>query len=167
MITCIVIIPVLDAQLVLSILFGFSNPHGILLGKPQADLRSQHIPTVSAGKTPQLQPPTICGLAFCTRKNIKFAQRTQGVPLAAVQGAGSCIMSSSGPSARDSPFIQHSMHKLETGQAVLLAIGDQGQATPAHAADVNAFLVIASLILQTQSIVDMCFFEGQRQVRVL
>jgi hypothetical protein len=53
MITCIVIL-VLDAQLVLNILFGFSNPHDILLSKPQVDLRSQHIPTVSAGNTLQL-----------------------------------------------------------------------------------------------------------------
>jgi len=59
------------------------------------------------------------------------------------------------------------MHKLETGQAALLGIGGQGHVTPIHAADVNAFLIIASFILQTQSIVDMCFLEAQRQVRVL
>jgi len=55
------------------------------------------------------------------------------------------------------------MHKLETGQAALLGIGGQGHVTPAYAADVNAFLIIASFILQTQSIVDMCFLEAQRQ----
>jgi hypothetical protein len=51
---CIVVIPILDAQLVLSILLGFSNPDNILLNKPQVNLRSQLILIVSAGKTPQL-----------------------------------------------------------------------------------------------------------------
>ena len=67
MVNCIAIIPVLDAQLVLSILLGFSNPDGIL-SKPQVNLRSQHIPTVSVGKT---QPPTIYSPATCTRENIR------------------------------------------------------------------------------------------------
>jgi hypothetical protein len=133
-----------------------------LLGKPQVGLRSRHIPTVSAGNTLQLQPPTICSLTFCTRENTKLAEPTRGVPLAAVQGAGSCVISSSSPSARHSPFIRHSAHKLETGQAALLGIDGQGHVTPTHAADVNAFLIIASFILQAQPILDMCFLEAQR-----
>jgi hypothetical protein len=123
-----------------------------LLGKPQVGLRSRHIPTVSAGNTLQLQPPTICSLTFCTRENTKLAEPTRGVPLAAVQGAGSCVISSS----------SHSAHKLETGQAALLGIDGQGHVTPTHAADVNAFLIIASFILQAQPILDMCFLEAQR-----
>jgi hypothetical protein len=58
------------------------------------------------------------------------------------------------------------MHKLETGQAALLGIGGQGHVTPAHATDVNTFLIATSFILQIQSIVDMRFLEAQRQVRV-
>jgi hypothetical protein len=69
-------------------------------------------------------------------------------------------MSYGGPSARDSASIRHPMYRLETGKAALLGIGEQGHAMPAHAADINAFLVIASFILQTQSIADMCFLEG-------
>jgi hypothetical protein len=56
------------------------------------------------------------------------------------------------------------MHKLETGQAALLGIGGQGHVTPAHATDVNTFLIATSFILQIQSIVDMRFLEAQRQV---
>lgn len=74
-------------------------------------------------------------------------QATRGVPLAAVRGASSCIMSYGDPSARDSPSIRYPMYRLETGKAALLGIGEQGHAMPAHAADINAFLVIASFIL--------------------
>jgi hypothetical protein len=73
-------------------------------------------------------------------------------------------MSSSGPLACDSPSSGIICNKLETGQAALLGIGDQVHAMPAHATDINAF---SSFILQTQLIVNMCFLEGQRQVRVL
>ena len=81
--------------------------------------------------------------------------------------AGSYAISSSGPSARHSPLIWRSMHKLETGLVALLDIGGQGHVTSAYAANINAFLIIASFIPQTQSIVGMCFVEAQRQVRVL
>jgi hypothetical protein len=83
----IVVIPVLDAQLILSILLGFSNPDNILLNRPQVDLRSQLIPTVSAGKTLQLQHPTIYSPANFTRENIRrheecHLQRLEGRVLA-------------------------------------------------------------------------------------
>ena len=86
-------------------------------------------------------------------------ERISGDTSATCSGSrgGFCIMSYGGPSACDGLFIGHPMYKLETGKAALLVIGEQGHATPAHAADVSAFLVITSFILQTQSIVDMCF----------
>jgi hypothetical protein len=59
------------------------------------------------------------------------------------------------------------MRKLGIGQAALLSIGDQGHATPAHAADVNAFLVIGSFILQTQSILELVLFRGSKASKSL